>query len=145
MSAKKRVSDYMTADPVVLRESGLLREAVELVLVRRIRHIPILNDTGGLVGIVTDRDIKRVLPSPLSASASDEYEAVLDTTPLTRVMTREPTTVSAEASIADAVRLLLGNKVGGLPVVRDGVLVGILTGRDALRGYLELLQRTGEA
>jgi acetoin utilization protein AcuB len=137
----KVVRDYMTRDAVCLRETERLRAAVELVIGRHIRHMPILDGAGRLVGIVTDRDVKRVLPSPLSSTAADEYEAILETTPLSRVMTREPLTVGPEMPMAEAIRILLSNRIGGLPVVEKGRLVGILTERDALRGYVELLER----
>jgi acetoin utilization protein AcuB len=55
-------------------------------------------------------------------------------------MTRNPLTVAADADVADAVQLLVDRRVGGLPVLDGGVLVGVFTERDALRGYLELLR-----
>jgi len=121
----------------------MLLDAVELVMVRRIRHIPVLGANGCLVGIVTDRDVKRSLPSPLSAIAAEEYELILDETPLTRVMTREPVTIDVGARVTEAVDVMISAKVGGLPVVADGQLVGIFTERDALKGYLALLKRLG--
>jgi CBS domain-containing protein len=137
------VRDFMTRDPLTIKQSARLREAVELVMVRRIRHIPVLDEEGRLAGIVTDRDVKRSLPSPLSAIASEEYESILDDTPVSRVMTREPLTIEASAQIAEGVETLLNGKVGGLPVIENQRLIGIFTERDALRGYLKLLRRLG--
>jgi len=139
------VRDYMTTNPITLHENDRLREAVELVMVRRIRHIPILDSQDRLVGIVTDRDIKRTLPSPLSSAAPEEYEAILETTALGHVMTREPFTVEAGAKVADAVKILVGSRIGGLPVVEGGILVGVFTEGDALGGYLGLLEATEAA
>jgi len=135
------VRDCMTRDAVSLRDTAPLREAVELVIGRHIRHMPVLDGSGHLVGIATDRDVKRALPSPLSATAADEYEAILDTTPLARVMTREPLTVAPETPLAEAVSIMLNNRIGGLPVVENGKLMGILTERDVLRVCVELLDR----
>ena len=140
-----RVREYMTTDPVTLHEDDRLREAVELVMVRRIRHIPVLDTQRRLVGIVTDRDIKRTLPSPLSSSAREEYEALLETTAVGRVMTPDPMTIDADADVTDAVQLLVQNRIGGLPVMDNGTLVGVFTERDALRGYVELLQALQKA
>jgi CBS domain-containing protein len=141
MAHRVRVRDFMTKDPVTLREDDLLRQAVEIVMVRRIRHIPVLDESGAVVGIVTDRDVQGTLPSPLSAAAPEEYEALLETTPLSRIMTRNVITVGADDLAAEAVETLLADRIDGLPVLEEGRLVGIFTVRDALRAYLEILRR----
>ncbi len=141
MAHRVRVRDFMTKDPVTLRQDDLLRQAVEIVMVRRIRHIPVLDEGGALVGIVTDRDVQGTLPSPLSAAAPEEYEALLETTPLSRIMTRNVITVGADDLAAEAVETLLADRIDGLPVLEGGRLVGIFTVRDALRAYLEILRR----
>jgi acetoin utilization protein AcuB len=140
MAHRVRVRDFMTKDPLTLRQDDLLRQAVEVVMVRRIRHIPVLDEQGALVGIVTDRDVQGTLPSPLSAAAPEEYEALLETTPLARIMTRNVITVGADDLAAEAVETLLADRIDGLPVLEDGRLVGIFTVRDALRAYLEILR-----
>lgn len=141
MAHRVRVRDFMTKDPVTLRPDDLLRQAVEIVMVRRIRHIPVLDESGALVGIVTDRDVQGTLPSPLSAAAPEEYEALLETTPLSRIMTRNVITVGVDDLAAEAVETLLADRIDGLPVLDGGRLVGIFTVRDALRAYLEILRR----
>ena len=143
MAHSVRVRDFMTRNPLTLRQDDLLRQAVEVVMVRRIRHIPVLDEKGSLVGIVTDRDVQGTLPSPLSAAAPEEYEALLETTPLARIMTKTVITVGADDLAAEAVETLLADRIDGLPVLEDGRLVGIFTVRDALRAYLELLRRLG--
>jgi acetoin utilization protein AcuB len=140
MAHHVRVRDFMTKDPLTLRQDDLLRQAVEVVMVRRIRHIPVLDESGRLVGIVTDRDVQGTLPSPLSAAAPEEYEALLETTPLARIMTRDVVTVGADDLAAEAVETLLADRIDGLPVVENDRLVGIFTVRDALRAYLALLR-----
>jgi len=141
MAHSVRVRDFMTRNPLTLRQDDLLRQAVEVVMVRRIRHIPVLDEKGSLVGIVTDRDVQGTLPSPLSAAAPEEYEALLETTPLARIMTKNVITVGADDLAAEAVETLLADRIDGLPVLENGRLVGIFTVRDALRAYLELLRR----
>jgi acetoin utilization protein AcuB len=140
MTQHAHVRDFMTKDPIALREDDLLRQAVEIVMVRRIRHIPVLDQGGRLVGIVTDRDVQGTLPSPLSAAAPEEYEALLETTSLARIMTTDVTTVGPDDLAAEAVETLLADKIDGLPVLENDRLVGIFTVRDALRAYLELLR-----
>jgi acetoin utilization protein AcuB len=140
MDRPVRVRDFMTKDPLTLRDDDLLRQAVEIAMVRRMRHIPVLDGAGRLVGIVTDRDVQKTLPSPLSAAAPEEYEALLETTPLARIMTRDVITVGADDLAAEAVETLLAEKIDGLPVLDDDRLVGIFTVRDALRAFLSLLR-----
>jgi acetoin utilization protein AcuB len=134
------VREHMTAEPISLPPDASLRDAVVLLRRHQIRHIPIL-DRALLVGIVSDRDVRRASPSVLS-EGEDEYEAVLDRTPLSRIMTREPLTVGPEAPVAEAVRVMVDKKLGALPVVEQGRLVGIITETDALRLLLDLLVPT---
>lgn len=140
MDRAGRVRDFMTKDPVIIREDDLLRPAVEIVMVRRMRHLPVLDASGRLVGIVTDRDIQKTLPSPLSAAAPEEYEALLETTPISRIMTKDVVTVGPDDLAAEAVETLLADRIDGLPVLENGRLVGIFTVRDALRAFLGLLR-----
>ena len=140
MTQQARVRDFMTREPVTLRDGDLLRQAVDIVIVRRIRHIPVLDRGGRLVGIVTDRDVQGTLPSPLSAAAPEEYEALLETTAIARIMTKDVITVGPDDLAAEAVETLLASRIDGLPVLESGRLVGIFTVRDALRAYLDLLR-----
>ena len=96
-------------------------------------------DYPGLVGIVTDRDIKRALPSPLSPSAAGEYDEIVDSTSVDRVMTREPFTVASGSSLIEAAHQMSERKVGGLPVVNGDELVGMFTMSDAIRALLKLV------
>jgi len=92
----------------------------------------VLDEKGSLVGIVTDRDVQGTLPSPLSAAAPEEYEALLETTPLARIMTKNVITVGADDLAAESGRDALSRPDRRLPVLENGRLVGIFTVRDAL-------------
>jgi CBS domain-containing protein len=130
----------MTQNPEYLAPNATMREAVMLLQRRHIRHIPVVED-GTLVGIVTDRDIRRASPSLLSGISQSDYDEVLESTQLSRIMTRQPLTLTPETEVGDAVRLLVEKRVGGLPVVREGRLVGIFTSSDALKVLLHVLAR----
>lgn len=134
------VRQLMTANPETLPPTATMQEAIELEMRRRIRHIPVVED-GALVGIVTDRDLKRATPSVLSGVDRAEYERVVAETPLGRVMTRDPMTVSPDTSLRAAVQVFVERKYGALPVVEDGRLVGILTESDVMRAFVALLDR----
>lgn len=135
-----RVGDCMSGNPQFLSPNASMREAVMLFQRHHIRHIPVV-EGGSLVGIVTDRDIRRASPSLLSGINQNDYDAVLDSTQLSRIMTRQPLTVSPESEVVDAVRILVEKKAGGLPVVKDGRVVGMFTSSDALRVLLNVLAR----
>jgi acetoin utilization protein AcuB len=134
------VEDVMSRSVVTLAPEATLRETVDLLQSNRIRHVPVL-DGSIVVGIVTDRDVKRALPSVLSGVDRDEYDRVLETTKVAQFMTREPRTVTPKTNLKAAVEIFLELKVGGLPVVEDGHLVGILTNIDILRVAHDLLAR----
>ena len=132
------VANRMTRTVLTLKEQDSLREAVDLVQRNHIRHIPVLSGPT-VVGIVTDRDIKRATPSLLSGVTKQEYDRVLDGVTISQVMTRDPFTVTPGTPLADAVKVLVDRKYGALPVVEGGRLVGILTSTDCLRALHQML------
>ena len=92
-----------------------------------------------LVGIVTDRDLRDATASSVVLTEKQYHDFLLDTVIVESIMTPEPATISTRADIRDAARLILELKVGGLPVVEDGKLVGILTETDLVEALVELL------
>ena len=135
-----KVGNYMTPEPVTLSENESMGEALMLMRRHNIRHLPVVNGSI-LVGIVTDRDLRRASPSLLSGIAEDRYQEVLDGTSVARIMTREPFTVRLDTDLGEAVGLLVEKKLGSLPVVNGAELVGIFTEVDALRVLLEVLKK----
>lgn len=135
------VKQVMTADPVTLGPEDTLMRAVEVMRQKGIRRIPIVvADT--LVGLLAEGDLKRAQPSALSDS-QEEFNRVMEGTPVSRIMIQSPITVSEDALLADAAQTLHNSKFGALPVVRDGRLVGILTDTDILRCLVDLLAHGG--
>ena len=138
MSEAYLVRDYMmSALTTIPHESSLLDAAMTL---RRssIRHLPIV-DGENLVGIITERDVLRCSPSLLSEITQEEYNAIFENTPIERVMTRDPMSVTPDSPIRDAILLMLDRKMGCLPVVEGARLVGILTRSDLLNVLVNLL------
>jgi acetoin utilization protein AcuB len=137
-----RVQDWMTARPLsVSPETGVF-EARRLMQERRIRHLPVTRD-GDLIGILTDRDIRLNLPSPANTLSVWEVNYLLTRLTVAEVMTRAVITVGASRDIAAAVHLMLEHKIGALPVVEDGRLVGIITETDLLRALLHTQEAPG--
>ena len=135
----RTVEERMTREVVTLTENASLRDALALLQRHRIRHIPVVNGQI-LVGIITDRDIKRATPSLLSGASQEDYDRVLAGTHVVQVMTRDPFSVTPSTSLKDATKLLAERKYGALPVVEGGRLVGILTNTDLLRAFYESLE-----
>jgi len=133
-----KVSDRMTRDVVTLDEEQSLREALTLQRRHKIRHIPVVTD-GHVIGILTDRDLKRASPSLLSGISQEKYDELLDTTLVGQVMTRTPQTVTPETSIKEVAKILVEQKFGSLPVTEADQLVGIITDIDLLGALYELL------
>jgi len=131
-----RIGYYMTQSPITVSEQTTMKEAVLMLQRHRIRHLPVTNGTK-LVGIVTDRDLKRASPSLLLEIEREEVEQVLRATPVSRIMTREPVTVTPDSPLVDALRLMVEGKFGSVPVVNEDDLVGIFTEIDALKVLIE--------
>ncbi len=136
------VRDYMTADPTTLGPDEPLLQAVLTIRSLSIRHVPIMED-GQLVGLITDRDIGRASPSILSRTSEEEYNEVFQKNQIRRVMAKNPTSISPDALLGDAVTLMRENKWGCLPVVENDKLVGILTMTDVIRYTMSKLQTSG--
>ena len=138
MPDKPFVRDYMTSNPTTLSPHEPLLKAVLTIRSLNIRHLPV--DVGGkLVGIITDRDVARVSPSIVSQTSQEEYNKVFEQTMVERVMVKNPTAVTPDTPLSEAVGLLHDNKWGCLPVTENEKLVGIITLTDGLRYALTTL------
>lgn len=132
------VREFMTSPVTSLPSSARLLEAGLLLRAGRIRHIPVIDD-GKLVGILSDRDIQRCTPSMLTRVTADEYNAIFENTLVARVMTRDPQHISPDEPLVAAAALLRSQKLGCLPVVENGQVVGIITKDDMLAALVRLL------
>lgn len=135
------VGQFMTPDPITLEPEDSLMRALEVMRLRGIRRIPIvLADL--LVGLLVEGDLKRAEPSTLSESQED-FNRVMEETPISRIMIQDPLTVTASTPLAEAAQTLYTTKYGALPVLEDGRVVGILTDNDMLRALIEILHSDG--
>ena len=127
------VRDWMTKDPLTAEPKTSIKAAWKLMQDRRIRHLPVVEERR-LVGIVTDCDLRRVLPSPATSLEIHELHYLLDRLTVSEVMTKDVITTAPFTPIAEAARTLLRNRIGALPVLEGGALVGILSQVDVLEG-----------
>ena len=128
----KTVGEFMTSTVTSLTSAARLLDAALLVRRSGKRRVPVVDEKGKVVGIVSDRDVARFAPSILGHSTPDEYNKIFEVTAITAVMTKDPFTVTPESKITEAVAFFYEKKIGALPVVRNGELAGILTVTDML-------------
>jgi len=131
------VRDLMTPNPITVGPDTGVFEARQLMLKERIRHLLVVED-GRLVGIVTDRDIRLNLPSQATSLSVWEMNYLLARLTVGKVMSTAVITVGPDRDAADAARLMLGHKIGAVPVVDWGRVIGILTESDIVQAFVDL-------
>jgi acetoin utilization protein AcuB len=113
-------------------------EALNLMRREHIRRTPVVKD-GKMVGIVSDHDLLNASPSQTTSLSVWELNYLLSKITVKEVMTRQVFSVSEDTPIEEAARIMADNKVGGLPVLRDDEVVGIITETDLFKIFLELM------
>lgn len=126
------VRNWMTPNPITITPQTTLPEARQLMEKHSIRRLPVISK-GKLVGIVTRGDLRAAQASDATTLSVYELNYLLDKTPAKEFMAYEPITIAADAPISEAARRMLQHKIGGLPVVEYGEMVGILTETDLCR------------
>ena len=137
------VRDVMTPDPVMVGPDDTLYTAAARMNERNCRRLPVLDGEGRLIGILTDRDLRLAVNSPLILRERWQDEMLLQHTSVDACMTPDPITVAPDAPLEEAVTLMLRHKISGLPVLEGGRLVGIVTVTDLLQALQDLLRTHG--
>jgi acetoin utilization protein AcuB len=138
-----QVQDIMTPTPVTVTPGMSVSEAWHLMQQRHIHHLPVLED-GHLVGLLTDRDIRTVLPSPATGLAARELTNLLRKLTVGNVLTQPLLCVSPEQTITAAATLLLRQHYSAILVVEQQQVVGIVTHTDMLRALLRSTLAIGD-
>ncbi len=131
-----KVSDLMTTSPITVGPETPVLDARQLMIDKRFRHV-LIAEGPKLLGIVTDRDIRLNLPSPATSLSVWEINYLLAQLTVASVMTESLVTVSPRQDTREAALLMLDHKIGALPVVDGGQLMGIITETDLLRAYVK--------
>lgn len=132
------VQDVMQSNVLTVTPRATLPEAISLAQQRGIRHLPVLDD-GRLVGILSDRDLKRAMASPASSLSRHEQAEAMARITVDEIMTRDVVTVGPRFPLEEAARLMLKEKISALPVTEEGRLVGIVTETDVLALFLRAI------
>jgi len=139
--AVARVKDVMTKEVTTLKRNEKLTLADDLMNLGRIRHLPVLDDDEQeLVGIVSQTDLFRGALAQAIGFGQRARRKLLDTLLVKEVMTTDVTTTTPETPLAEAARVMIERKIGSLPVVQDGRLVGLLTEGDFVALFLRKSQ-----
>lgn len=126
-----QVRDIMTPEPLRVQSSATLTAAIALLALGEVRHLPVVDDGGGVVGMLSERDALGFLV-PGRGEVEQRLEEGLSR-PVTEVMSREVLTIAPDASVRDLIDLLVDNQIGAAPVVEGDELVGIASYVDVLR------------
>lgn len=140
MLAELLVSELMTRDVVSVAPEAKVTEAKAVMKEFGIRHLPVVSH-GRLVGIVSSGDIREAAPSDATTLSVWELNYLWDKISVKEVMTENVITVDADEPLLDALRLMVARKFSSVPVVRQGVLVGILTETDIFNKLISLIER----
>ncbi len=135
------VSERMSTNLITVSPDVAIFDAKKIMVDENIRHLPVVDGEGKLVGIVTDRDMRDAMPSTLLKKA--DYDITLGKImnyPVKDIMTAKPKTIYAYFTLQDTLLVMQQKKVGALPVVdEEGFLKGILSTRDLLRAFVEVM------
>lgn len=132
MTDLETVGAIMTKAPQTIDRNQSLETADRLVAGSRIRHLPVV-EGARVVGVLSQRDLFQAALSQALGYGSVGRARLLDSIPVKEVMSEPAVTVEADTPIRDAARLMLSRKIGCLPVVERGVLVGLVTESDVVR------------
>ncbi len=134
-----KVRDLMTRKVITATAEDKVDRIFFLFHYENIRHIPIVSEKGKLVGIISDRDIKKILgPRQKQHESKDGTVLTVSARKVRTIMRREPLTIAPEEKAADAASIMVKRKIGALPVINKGKLVGIITATDILKAFVKL-------
>ncbi len=123
-----KINDLMISNPITITAKASIAEAIELMKLNSIRHLPVVSKKKSIRGFVTLADLKQgIIPSMLG-----------DLT-LSDLMIRDPIMVAPDDDIEIAAQLIYKHKIGGMPVVKERQLVGIITESDILRAFIDMM------
>jgi acetoin utilization protein AcuB len=133
-----RVKNRMTPNPIVANPKTNYNDALRLMKQNHIKHLPIVNEKGNPVGIVTQTNMAHAAPSPVTTLNVFEIVSYLDNVTMETIMASPVLAVDESCSITNAANFMLTNEIDSLLVTRDGTLVGIITIADIFKTFIEM-------
>lgn len=133
------VRDRMITQVITITPDVSVNVAMETLHQHKIRHLPVVDEQGNLIGIVTDKSLLAVVPSSATSLSKREVNYILTRLKVKDVMTTNVITVGPDTPLEEAAVILSDNKISGLPVMSEGKLIGILTDTDVFRTFTYLM------
>jgi acetoin utilization protein AcuB len=133
------VYERMSRHPLTVKPETKVDAALKRMREEKVRRFPVVDDNGDLVGIVSDQDLLYAAPSPATSLSIHEMHYLYSRITVKQVMTRDVITVDESNPLEEAARIMVDNKVGGLPVMREGELVGLITETDVFKTFMEMM------
>jgi acetoin utilization protein AcuB len=133
------VASRMTSPVVTIGPKTSLDEALSLMTKEHVRRLPVVDDTGKLIGIITELELMKASPSGATSLSVWEIKSLLSSYPIEKIMTRDVVTVTEDIPLEEAARIMADKRVGGIPVVRGSSVIGMITETDIFKAFLEVL------
>ncbi len=133
------VKNRMSRPPITIRESVGVDEALCLMHSEQVRRLPVVDRRGKMVGIVSELDLLKVSPSPATSLRAFEIPYLLAKIKMKDVMTQDVITVTEDTPLEEAARMMADHRIGGMPVMRDDRVIGMITETDLFKTFLEML------
>lgn len=131
------VKDRMTSDPLTITTDTSLKDALELIRSKPFRHLPVLDEDGKLVGIVTEKSLVYAAPTPTTTLSVFEVDYILSRTRVGQIIQGSVITVGPDLPIEEAARVMVDHRIGCLPIVEGDKLLGIISDTDIFRVFVE--------
>lgn len=132
------IKNRMTRNPITIKVDEPITDAVALMREKNLKRVPVVNGDK-LIGILTQSDIQKVSPTKATSLSVFEINYLLSKTTVKDAMTKNPITIEAESLLEEAAVIMRENRIGTLPVVENGKLVGIITESDIFDAFIDLL------
>ena len=133
------VRELMTSKPVVIAPEMPVPDALSLMRGRKIHQLPVVNNKGKLVGIVTEQDLLHASASSVSTLSVWELPTLLSKITVEMVMIKNVATIHEDTPVEEAARVMADMGIGCLPVMGKDAMVGLVTKSDLFRAFMELL------
>jgi acetoin utilization protein AcuB len=133
------VNERMSHPVISIRPDLTIQDALALMKEEGIRRLPVVDNKGKLTGIVSEQDLLQASPSDATSLSVWELNYLISKITVDEIMNKDVITIDETTPVEEAARIMADNKIGGMPVMKDGEMVGIITETDLFKLFLELL------